>query len=124
MPAGEPRIQQNYSIPVTGGSTIALNNLTTASATVLDAAPQRKKITFHNPNYDPDGTSIDIMVSQAKDINDASISPTFASPGGGIVVLAGESLIIQGDAAQGAWKACARSGTTGGLTILASNTID
>lgn len=111
--ANEPRIEQNYIIPIVGSSITASNVILSASAVqVLSADPSRKRITFHNPNYDSAG-GVDLLISQTS-------TPTFAAPGGGFVVFGGASLPIEGDAAQGPWYARGRTGTTNGITIMTS----
>lgn len=112
-----PIIAQNYQVPNVLGSTIPYDNLTTAQVTVLAAQQSRQSVIFHNPG------SVNILVAQLLDTAGSTIVATFASPGGGFVIYPGGMLTIKGNAAQGAWRACAESGSTGALTILIDNTV-
>lgn len=112
-----PIIEQNYVIPVVGGSTTAVNTLGTASMQVIAAAQSRKKITFHNPNT---ANNINVLVCQALDASGAALTASFSAPGGGFVIFPGSSLTIEGNAAQGAWLSVAESGSNNGLTIVSS----
>jgi hypothetical protein len=112
-----PVIEQTYRIPVTGGATVAVNNLGTASQQVIAADPSRKTITFHNPNVA--GSGVQVIVCQAVDANGNALTANFAAPGGGWIIYPGGDRTFTGDI-QGAWLAAAASGTTNGLTVLAS----
>lgn len=109
----EPRNQQNYIIPITGGVTTAVNNLGTAAIQVIAASPNRRKLVFHNPS------DVDILVCQATDVSGATLTPSFAARGGAFLVYGnGGTLTVDGDAAGSAWKAIAASGSNKGLTIV------
>lgn len=115
MAGNEPRISQNYSIPIVGGVTTGLNNVSTTAAQVIAASNNRKKLTFHNPG------TINLLIFQKLNADGSAQSCTFASPGGGWIVLPYSMLEITGDAAGGAWMAVAASASTNGLTITASS---
>jgi hypothetical protein len=103
---------------VTTGLTTAVNGISSvAGAQVLAADSRRSKIMIHNPG------AVDVLVYQAKDINNAALAPTFAAPGGGFVVFAnGGSLTLEGVViCQTAFGAIAKS-ATGALTILTQPT--
>lgn len=111
--ANEPRITQNYEVPIIGSvSTSSSNAIGTAAVQVLSGEPSRRSITFHNPNYDSSGGT-DLLVAQ-------SATPTFAAPGGGFIVFPGASLPFVGDAAQGPWYVTARAGSGKGVTVVTS----
>lgn len=112
-----PIIEQNYTIPVIGGSTVAVNNLGASSTQVITSAPARKNITFHNPNV---AGNVNVLVCQAQDSAGNTLTASFSAPGGGFVLFPGSSLIIEGDAAQSAWLAVAQSGSSNGLTVVSS----
>ena len=112
-----PIIEQNYRVPITGGSTTAINTLGTSSVQVIAAAQSRKKITFHNPNV---VGNINVLVCQALDASGSALTASFSAPGGGFVIFPGSELPIEGDAAAGAWLAVAQSGSNNGLTIISS----
>lgn len=111
----EPRIEQNYLVPIIGSSIVAFNTIGSSVAlAVLAANPSLRRLTFHNPNYDPTTGGIDLLIAQVSTI-------TFAAPGGGWVLLpAGPPLVFEGDAAQGPWYAIARSSSNKGITIVTS----
>ncbi len=115
----EPIIGQNYSIPNTGGITTAFNNIGTGGGQVIAADPQRKIITFHNPNY---VSNIILMIYQMLDVNGNALAPTFASPGGGWVIVPAAYLSFTGDC-QGAWGAVSQSAANNGLTIISSRSV-
>ena len=110
----EPRIEQNYSIPITGSSPSAssVNTIGTTAVSILSGDPSRQRVTFANPNYDSSG-GVDLLVAQTS-------TPTFAAPGGGFVIFGGALLVIEGDAAAGPWYATARSGSGKGITVMTS----
>ena len=113
----EPLAPQTYSVPNVGGVTTALNNIGTVGAQVIAADPQRKKITFTNPNI---VGNINLLVFQMVDVNNNSLAGvSFAAPGGGWPLLPGGLLTFEGDV-QGAWGAVAQSGPTNGLTVISS----
>lgn len=112
----EPLAPQNYRVPNVGGITTAVNNVGTTGAQVIAADPQRKSITFGNPNI---VGSINLLVFQMLDASGAALSPTFAAPGGGWPLLPGGILTFTGDV-QGAWGAVAASGSANGLTVISS----
>ena len=117
MAVSEPIIAQNYSIPNVGGTTVALNNVGTVGAQVIAADPQRKKISFINPNM---VGNVNLLVFQMTGANGNSLAGvTFASPGGGTPVLPGGMVQFEGDV-QGAWGAVAQSGMTNGITVIPS----
>ena len=110
--------QQQPATVVRTGLTTAVNGISSATgAQVLAADSQRNKVIFHNPG------SVDVLVYQAKDINNAALAPTFAAPGGGFRVFAnGGSAEFDGVAfCQTAFGAIAASGT-GALTIVTQPT--
>lgn len=112
--ANEPRISQNYEIPITGStpSESSVNTIGTAAVQILSGAGARQRVTIHNPNYDSSG-GVDLLVAQTS-------VPTFASPGGGFVIFPGSTMVIEGDAAQGPWYATARTGSNKGVTVVTS----
>lgn len=110
----EPRIQQNYEIPVTGSvSGSSANTIGTSAAAVLAGDGNRRKVTFHNPNYDSTGGT-DLLLAQ-------SASPSFAAPGGGFILLPAATMVFEGDLAQGPWYATARAGSNLGVTVAVSS---
>ena len=112
----EPLAQQSYYVPNIGGVTTALNNVGTAGAQVISPDPQRRTITFCNPNI---VGNVNLMVFQMLDVNGNAVAPTFAAPGGGWTVFPGAFLTFSGDC-QGAWGAIAQTGLANGLTIISS----
>jgi hypothetical protein len=112
-----PLAQLSLSVPITlTGATVAVNNLGTGSVQVIAADQNRKTIYFHNPNV---AGQVNVLVCQALDINGNALTASFSTPGGGWVILPGDTLAITGDV-QGAWLATAQSGTTNGLTVFSS----
>jgi hypothetical protein len=113
----EPIVQQNYSIPNVGGATTAVNNISTVGAQVIAADPQRKSITFANPNI---VGNINLLVFQMVDANGNSLAGiTFTTPGGGWPVLPGAIVTFSGDV-QGAWGAVAQANANNGLSVISS----
>ena len=113
----EPLAPQNYSIPNVGGITTAVNNLGIAGEQVIAADPQRRSITFANPNI---VGNINLLVFQMADASGNSlVGTTFAAPGGGWPLLPGAIITFSGDV-QGAWGAVAQSGAANGLTVISS----
>lgn len=111
----EPTIQQNYAIPNVNGNVLASNAVTNAGNTqVIAADPQRRSITFHNPN-----SANSLLVSPTQDANGNALNPSFAAPGGGYLIYPGGFLPLTGDI-QGAWQAIASAGTTNGMTVSSS----
>lgn len=115
----EPLIRQNQVIPNVTGTTIAINNLGSSSGLQVVGTDQaRKSITFHNPNI---SSNINVLVYQLGTLSGGSNAPTFASPGGGWVILPGATLTFTGDI-QGAWGAIAASSSNNALTAIVSRT--
>lgn len=114
--AAEPLAPQTYLVPNVGGITLAANNIGTAGAQVIGTDPQRKSISFGNPNVTG---AVALLVFQMLDANGNALSPTFASPGGGWPVLPGGILKFTGDV-QGAWGAVAASGGANGISVMSS----
>jgi len=111
--SNEPRIQQNYELPVVGTSSGSSSNAVgTTALQILAGNPSRRRITIHNPNY-TSGGGTDLLLAQ-------SASPTFAAPGGGFILFPGASMIFEGDLAQGPWFATARTGSGLGVTVAVS----
>ena len=114
----EPLAPQNYSVPNVGGVVVALNNVGTVGAQVIGPDPQRKSITFVNPNL---VGNVNLLVFPMLDGNGNSLAGvTFALPGGGTPLVAGGLFTVTGDGAGGAWGAVAQSGMTNGLTVIPS----
>ena len=113
----EPLAPQSYTVPNTGGITTALNHVGTTGAQVIAADPQRRSITFANPNI---VGNINLLVFQMLDASGNSLAATsFAAPGGGWPLLPGAVMTFSGDV-QGAWGAVAQSGSANGLTVISS----
>ena len=113
----EPLAPQTYSVPNVGGVTTAVNNVGTVGAQVIAADPQRKKITFANPNI---ASNVNLLVFQMVDVNGNSlVGITFAAPGGGWPLLPGGIIIFEGDV-QGAWGVVGQSAGPSGLTVISS----
>lgn len=111
--------QQNAATQVRSGLTTAVNNIGSgAGSQVLARDSQRNKITFINPG------DVDILVYQTVDVNGVTLAPTFAAPGGGMLVFAnGGSVILEGVAiCQTPFGAIARSGSNKSLTIITQPT--
>jgi hypothetical protein len=107
-----PRIEQANWIPVIATSILAVSGIGVTAVAALPSDSSRRSVTFHNPNYSSGG-GIDLLLAQ-------TAAPTFAAPAGGLVLLAGATWLVEGDAAQGAWFVTARSGAAAGLTIMPS----
>lgn len=105
MPSFEPRIAQNYSVPLTSPVVTAITTLGTSSLAVIGANPTRKKLTFHNPNVI---SNINIFVCP-------SSIPAVVAGGGSICIFPGWSVDIEGNCG---FNAIAQSGANNGLTIL------
>lgn len=114
----EPRIQQNYSVPQTGGSTLAFNSIPSSPIKILSADAAHDDFILCNPGSAP------VLVYQALDTAGGSLAPTFASPGGGVILGSGESAEVTGEAAQGEWRALAQVGDSASLTIYLRSAID
>lgn len=112
----EPVIQQAYTAPNVHGSTIGYSGLNTAPGTVLAADAGRTSFVVANPGTVP------VLVYQQQDTSGTALAPTFASPGGGIILNGGDSAEVSGEAAQGAWSAVASS-AGGNLTIFIRSVI-
>lgn len=107
----EPVIQQAYTAPNVNGSTIGYSGLNTTPVTILAADAGRSSFVLANPGTVP------VLVYQQQDTSGTALAPTFASPGGGVVLSGGDSAEVSGEAAQGAWSAVA-SAADGNLTIF------
>ncbi len=116
LSVSEPLAPQTYVVPNVGGVTTAVNNVGIVGAQVIGADPQRKSISFANPNL---VTQTSLLVFQMTDANGNALAPTFATPGGGWPVLAGGIITFTGDC-QGAWGAVAQGGATNGLSVISS----
>jgi hypothetical protein len=114
MAGNEPRISQNYSIPIVGGVTTGLNNVSTTAAQVIAASNNRKSLLFHNPG------TVNLLLFQKLNSAGTAQAVTFAAPGGGFLLLPYASMPVEGDSAGGAWMAVAASGSANGLTITES----
>lgn len=116
--AVEPLAPQNYSVPNVGGVTVAVNNLGAVGVQVIGPDPQRKSITFTNPNL---VGNINVLVFPMLDGNGNSLAGvTFALPGGGTPLVPGGIITFSGESANGAWGAVAQSGVANGLTVIPS----
>ncbi len=90
---------------------LAINNLGTSSIQVIGANPARTSLLFHNPN-----DSVSIIVCPATNASGAALAASFATRGGGFLILPQDYLPFSGNC-QTAWNAIAASGGTNGLTI-------
>lgn len=114
----EPRISQNYSVPNTSGSTLAFNSIPSSPIQILGADAAHDDFILVNPGDAP------VLVYQALDTAGASLAPTFADPGGGIILGSGESAEVTGEAAQGEWRAVAQVDDPASLTIYLRSALD
>lgn len=95
------------------GTTLGFNAIGTTATTVLSPDTSqfpRTGILFHNP-----------MSATAVIVSPLSIAATFATPGGGYVILPYDYLPVAGAVAAFAWTAAGQAGTTCALTVASSN---
>jgi len=112
---GIPNIEQNYLVPITAGRTTAVTGLGTGSTQVAAVDPQRRSITFHNPN----NTSAAVLfVCQAQDASGNAISAA-VDGAGCFTIFPGSSQTFLGNVG-GAWNACA-SVAAQNLTVITDN---
>lgn len=94
------------------GTLLGFNSLGTAVTQVLaidTSQNPRTGIVFHNP-----------MSATAVIVSPTSIGATFASPGGGWIIMPFDYLPLAGNVASFAWSAAVQAGTAGALTIATS----
>lgn len=105
---------QSFS-STSGGKVTAINNLSTAPATVVAANPTRQRIIFHNPG------DVDIFVGPVVLGSGSTLVPSTVALGGTFRVFSnGGTLEVTGEC-QGAWQAFTVSGVGKPLTIMDSN---
>ena len=114
-------VTEQQQQPVTtfvNGSVLAVSAISATPKAALSANSTRKKILFHNPNTDA-GLNNNLLIYPVKDMNGATLAPTFAAPGGGFVIFPGASLEVSGVGSVGtAWSVLASAGTLNGLTMF------
>lgn len=92
-------------------ATTVVTGIGLSSVQAIGADRTRRKITFYNPN-----ASDSLLICQATDVDGNSLAATFASPGGGIPILAQAGVSFEGNI-QGAWNVAASSSGPDVLTI-------
>lgn len=93
-------------------STLAVSNVGTTASLAVAANTTRSVLLFHNP-----GDSVALLLAPATDANNAAITATFSSRGGGYILLPQDYLPLTGANVQLAWNVAAQSGTTNPLTV-------
>jgi hypothetical protein len=113
--SSEARAPQTYVVPCSG-STLGYNTVSSFGAQVIGFDPQRRKISFGNPN-----STATIFVYQLIDLNGNTLTPHFSYPGigGAWPILAGTTFTFTGDC-QGPWGALAITGSTNAISIMSS----
>lgn len=115
--AGPQWNEQNFIVPIAGGSTTPISNLSSASQQVIGENKQRSKITFHNPNIT---SNKNVFVCQAIDASGNAL-PASPDGAGTFAIFPGASITLEGNAARGAFNACTETGATGqALTIVSA----
>lgn len=107
-----PIIEQNYIVPIATGRTSPVTGIGTASVQAIGTDPQRRSITFHNPNV---GSAQILYVCQALTAAQAAL-PASVDGAGMWVIYPGSSQTFLGNVG-GAWNVCA-SAAGANLTVM------
>lgn len=97
-----------------GGKVTAVNTLSTVPIQVIGMNPQRRKITFVNPD------TVTIYVAPTVVASGSVLTPSVGALGGCFPIVGMGMLVIEGEC-QIPWQAFSASGTGIPLTVMESN---